>query len=116
MVCELVGILPPQAVECIAPLIPKPKGGYRDICIFSALVRVRLRARRSLCDAWSAAHAESFFVAGTSRSTVDVAWRSAIKSEAAAAAAGECSALIIWDLETYFQSIRHQELLYRGRA
>ena len=26
MACQLVGILPPQAVECIAPLIPKPKG------------------------------------------------------------------------------------------
>ena len=56
MACELVGVLPPQAVECIASLIPKPKGRYRNICLFAALVWVCLRARRPLCDAWSAAH------------------------------------------------------------
>ena len=53
---ELVAF-PSQALCSVGPLIGKPKGGERVVCILAALAKLWARVRRRTVVAWEAAKA-----------------------------------------------------------
>ena len=112
--CELAGMYPPQLDAVTAPLLPKKDGAFRDIGITPGVVRVHAKARRSFCDEWEVRQGSSIFDAGPKRGAIEAVWRLAVSTEAAVCA-GKCAATVSWDLEAFFQAVRHGPLLRRAQ-
>ena len=104
--CELSGMYPPQLDAVMAPLIPKKDGAFRDIGITPGVVRVHAKARRRYCDEGEVRQGSSIFDAGPKRGAIEAVWRLAVRTEAAVCA-GKRAATVPWDLEAFFQAVRH---------
>ena len=111
-VCEMVGDMPGQLRRILFTLLPKPKGGFRPIAIFVSLYRLWARARRQLVAKWMASFDRPYFLCGKGRSLVDGVWRQAVRSEAGVAA-GSSAALVLWDMDAFFERFDLRLLQHR---
>lgn len=113
--CELLGVMPRQAASLLMPLIDKPKGGLRNITVFSAFYRLWERVRRPCAEEWLQANQRPWNACGAGRSPEDVVWRQACRAEAAVGEGGH-SAGGLWDLRKYYETIQLDTLESRARA
>ena len=114
-VAELLGAMPEQISLITMPLIDKSSGGYRGIGILPAFYRVWTKARRPLAQAWEAGNLRSYWSATAANSPVDTVWRQAARQEAAVAE-GEEAAVLLYDLEAFYETMDRQLILERARA
>ena len=82
--CEVAGTFPPQVSDAQAPLIPKKKGGYRDLCLLPSFQRVGFKARRPYADSWERDHDAPYFTVGKAKAAPDSVWKAALLAEAGA--------------------------------
>ncbi len=111
---ELLGDLPRQLKLVTMPLLAKPQGGYRAIGMMAALYRVWAKARRIEATAWEQAHARSYWSADRGNAPIDTVWRQEARQEAKVSM-GEQAAAIIYDMESFFETIDRTLLLRRAR-
>ncbi len=111
---EAVGVWPSQTALVTMPLIGKARGGYRGIGKMAALYRVWSKARRPEADKWEAAHDRPFFAAAAGAGPVDAVHRQSMRQEASAAAGG-AAAIILEDLEAFYEGIDRQRLLQEAQ-
>eukprot|EP00974_Lingulodinium_polyedra_P043341 4162352-Lingulodinium_polyedra.AAC.1 len=64
---EAIGLPPMQAAYLMYVLVPKPKGGFRGICVFSGLVRLWQFLARPQWDGWIRANDRAFYSCGRMR-------------------------------------------------
>ncbi len=111
---ELLGSLPVQISLVTMPLIGKAQGGYRAIGMVAAVLRVWARARRHLADAWEDKHRRSFWSADKGNSPLDTVWRQEVRQEAAVSD-GRQGAALLYDLDSFYETIDRDLLLQRAR-
>ncbi len=97
------------------PLIGKPKGGHRAIGKLAALHRVWAKARRPLAAAWEAEHDRPYFAAAAGVGPIDAVYRQAMRQEAACAN-GDAAAVILEDMESFYETINRDLLLVEAQA
>ena len=73
--CEAVGVI-------LVVLIPKSDGGRRPIGLFPTLIRIWMRCRLEIAQAWVASHDGSFFYAGPCKGADVAAWKQSLLAEA----------------------------------
>ncbi len=111
---EAAGKWPSQTALVTMPLIGKPRGGYRGIGKMPALYRIWSKARRPEAVAWEAKHERPFFAASAGAGPIDAVYRQAMRQEAAVASGG-AAAVILEDLEAFYESIDRERLLDEAR-
>ncbi len=111
---ERSAIWPTQTSLVTMPLIGKPRGGYRGIGKLTGLYRIWSKARRSEAVAWEARNDRPFFAASAGAGPVDAVHRQAMRQEAAVAS-GEAAAVVLEDLEAFYESIDRGRLLEAAR-
>ncbi len=112
---ELLGDLPQQLKLVTMPLMAKPQGGYRAIGMMTALYRVWAKARRVEATAWEEKHARSYWSADRGNAPADTIWRQEARQEARVSD-GDQAAAIIYDMESFFETIDRALLLHRART
>ncbi len=113
-IVERTGELPRQLTAIAMPMLAKPRGGHRAVATFVSLYRLWTRIRREDVREWECTVDRPYFAAASGRSPQDAVWRQAAQAEAAVAK-GECSAALLWDVASFFESIRRRPLWYRAR-
>ncbi len=113
--CELLGNLPRQARLVVTPLLEKPKGGFRPIAIYVSLYRLWAKARRDVAARWEASNARPFFSSSRGNGPLDTTWRQGVRQEARVSSGG-ASACVMWDLESFYESVDRERLLRRAEA
>ncbi len=111
---ERTGELPPQLALIPMPMLEKPRGGHRAIANFASLYRLWTRLRREEVRRWEQKNDRCYVAAGKGRSPQDSVWRQAARAEAAVGR-GEQSASLLWDLSSFFETIRRRPLWYKVR-
>ncbi len=101
---------PTQTSLVTMPLIGKPRGGHRGIGKMTALYRVWSKARRPEAVAWEAKHDRPYFAAAAGAGPIDAVHRQAMRQEAAVAS-GDAAAVVLEDLEAFYESIDRARLL-----
>ena len=99
---EEAAAFPEQLALLPFPMLRKPRGGWRAVCIFPLPYRLWTRARSHLFRGWEEAHARPFFACGKGRSAESTVWRQSLKAEAAVAA-GEDAASVLLDGHKFFK-------------
>ncbi len=112
---ELIGYLPRQARLVVTPLLEKPKGGFRPIAVYVSLYRLWAKARRDIAAEWETSNARSFFSSTKGNGPLDTTWRQGVRQETKVSSGG-ASACIMWDLETFYESVDRERLLQRAIA
>ncbi len=114
LVVEYLGHLPGQLRFTVMPLIAKARGGHRAIASLVSLYRLWSRLRREEARKWEAAHDRPYLAAGKGRGPQDAVWRQAARAEAASGAKRQV-ATALWDLASFFETIRRVPLWHRAR-
>ncbi len=113
-IMERSGEMPPQLAMVPMPMLEKPRGGHRAIANFASLYRLWTRLRREVVRQWEHSNEREYFAAGKGRSPHDTVWRQAARAEAAVSR-GEQSAAVLWDLASFFETIRREPLWHKAR-
>ena len=114
MACERVGCWPHGIWVVLIVLLPKPDGGLRPIGLFPTVVRIWMRARSRIAQAWEAAHASPLLFGGKGMGAQRAAWVAAFQAEAAACdQLSHVTALL--DLVKAFERIPHAHLVRAAR-
>ncbi len=113
-IMERTGEMPSQLALIPMPMLEKPRGGHRAIANFASLYRLWTRIRREVVRQWEQRNEREYFAAGTGRSPHDTVWRQAARAEAAVSR-GEQSASVLWDLASFFETIRREPLWHKAR-
>ncbi len=111
--CELLGNLPKQARLVVTPLLEKPKGGFRPIAIYVSLYRLWAKARREAAADWESANSRPFFSSSKGNGPLDTTWRQGVRQERKVSRGG-ASACLLWDLESFYESVDRERLLRRA--
>jgi hypothetical protein len=98
-----------------APLLEKPQGGFRPVCIYTSLYRLWAKARQPIATEWEARHQRQYLSAAAGNGPADTAWRQAVRQEAAVSSGGE-SATLLWDLEGFFERVDRARLMERAQS
>ncbi len=114
LVIEYLGHLPRQLRFAVMPLIAKARGGHRGIASLVGLYRLWARLRREATRAWEAANDRPYFAAGKGRGPQDAVWRQAARAEAAVSTRRQ-AATVLWDLSSFFETVRRVPLWHRAR-
>ncbi len=112
-ICELMGAMPRQCGLVTAPLLEKPKGGYRPICIYSSLYRLWAKARQPVAAKWEAEFPRPFLSAAAGNGPGDTTWRQAVRQEASVSQGG-AAATLLWDLDGFFERVDRERLMRRA--
>jgi hypothetical protein len=80
---EVLGSWPRGIGVILVALLPKPGGGLRPIGLLPSLVRVWMRIRLPVAQAWQVANDRSYFYAGPSKGATVAAWRQSARAELA---------------------------------
>ena len=83
VLCETLGIWPKAIGVIIVVLIPKADGGRRPIGLFPNFVRLWMRIRLPLAQAWIAENEHPFFYAGPCKGADVAAWKQSLLAESA---------------------------------
>ena len=107
---EAIGVLPQQAMQVFICLIPKPISGTRPIGLYQSTFRLWGKARKSIVADWESSICDNgIFAAGKHKSSLDVAWRVAMKKELASSS-NLSYAAVFWDLYKCYELIKHDVL------
>jgi hypothetical protein len=114
LVVEYLGVLPAQLGLTVMPLIGKVRGGHRAIATLVSLYRLWTRLRRDEARKWEMEHDRSWMAAGKGRGPHDAVWRQAARAEAAVGRR-QHAATLLWDMKSFFETIRRVPLWHRAR-
>ena len=114
MLAELLGRWPATMGIVIIALLPKPDGGRRPIGLFPALVRLWMRIRLPVAQAWQAAHDRPYFYAGPAKGATVAAWKQAARAELGCSV-GLDYGIVLLDLVKAFERIPHDWLVRQAR-
>ncbi len=106
---------PAQVTLTTMPLIDKPKGGHRTIGKLAALYRTWAKARRPLAAEWEVNNDRPFFAASAGIGPIDAVYKQALRQEAACAN-GEAAAVILEDMEAFYEGIDRDALIAEAQA
>ena len=84
MLAELVGQWPKMIGIVIIALLPKAGGGNRPIGLCPSLIRLWMRLRLPVAQAWQAANDRPYFFAGEAKGADVAAWKQAARAEISA--------------------------------
>ena len=84
MLAELVGQWPQKIGIVIIALLPKAGGGNRPIGLCPSLIRLWMRIRLPVAQAWQAANDRPYFFAGEAKGADVAAWKQAARAEISA--------------------------------
>ena len=84
MLAEVLGKWPDALGVVLVVLLPKADGGHRPIGLLPSLVRLWMRIRLPVAQAWQAAHERPFFYAGPAKGALVAAWKQSARAELAA--------------------------------
>ncbi len=101
---------PAAASLTTVTLIDKKAGGHRGIANFTSLYRMWSKSRKPWAQDWEDRHQRPFFAASRGVGPIDAVYRQALKHEAAVADGLE-SAVLLEDLESFFESINRGILM-----
>ena len=109
---EARGSLPKSMCAVAYFLFGKPNGGLRAIGSMTAVYRVwaKSRAHRAAC--WEASRRDPYFATG---SCIDEVWRQSCQAEVATQS-GLVAAGIYWDLTSFLETVKPDDLLQRLHA
>ncbi len=113
--CELIGRMPSRLNLVTTPLLEKPKGGYRPIAVYTSLYRLWAKARAPVARAWEEAHTRAYLSAARGNGPTDTTWRQAVRQESSVSGGGS-AATILWDLESFFETVDRERLYRRAEA
>ncbi len=113
--CELLGTMPRQCRLVTAPLLEKPTGGFRPVCIYASLYRLWAKARQPVAAEWEARHQRQYLSASAGNGPTDTVWRQAVKQETSVSGGG-VAATLLWDLEGFFEKIDRARLMERAQS
>ncbi len=113
-VLEITARLPPQTRLTTMPLIGKSRGGHRTVGSLPSNYRLWTRSRKGMVADWEASNDRAFIAAGTGRGPQDAVWRQAARTEAMARKGGY-AATLLWDMASYYESLRRLPLWHRAR-
>ncbi len=114
LIIEYLGRLPYQLGLTVMPLIGKARGGHRAIASLVSLYRLWVRMRREEVRRWEAANDRAYIAAGKGRGPQDAVWRQAARAEAAVATRRQ-AATLLWDMASFFETIRRVPLWHKAR-
>eukprot|EP00959_Pyramimonas_sp_CCMP1952_P309368 6474159-Pyramimonas_sp.AAC.1 len=83
-------------------MLAKASGGFRPIGLFVGTYRHWGRARRHFAEEWGGGLAAVFFWCGRFKSSSDVVWRRALRSEESVSCQ-EVSASVLWDMYKFYE-------------
>ncbi len=112
---ETAGRWPAAASLTTVTLIDKKTGGHRGVANFASPYRVWSKARKRWAQDWEDGNQRSYFAASRGVGPVDAVYRQALKHEAAVADGRE-SAVLLEDLESFFESIDRDILMHEAVA
>ena len=107
---ELAGKWPQHIGIVIIALLPKPDGGRRPIGLFPSLVRLWMRVRLTVAQAWQTAHERPYFYAGPAKGADVAAWKQAARAELGAALNVDYGVVLL-DLVKAFERVPHDWLV-----
>eukprot|EP00973_Karenia_brevis_P036121 4981213-Karenia_brevis.AAC.1 len=83
LAAEALGRWPVCIGVILIVLLPKPDGGRRPIGLFPTLIRVWMRIRLQVAQAWMLANDRSYMYAGPAKGADVAAWKQALLAETA---------------------------------
>jgi hypothetical protein len=83
IMAELLGAWPIAIGVILIALLPKAEGGLRPIGLLPSLVRLWMRIRLPVAQAWQLSHERPYFYAGPAMGATVAAWRQAARAELA---------------------------------
>jgi hypothetical protein len=107
---EVLGSWPRGIGVILVALLQKPGGGLRPIGLLTSLVRVWMRIRVPVAQAWQVANDRSFFYAGPSKGATVAAWRQSARAELAKGLAAPYVSLQL-DLAKAFERVSWDRLV-----
>ncbi len=113
-VLEITARLPPQTRLTTMPLIGKTRGGHRTVGSLPSNYRLWTRSRKGMIAEWEARNERAFIAAGSGRGPQDAVWRQAARAESMARKGGY-AATLLWDMASYYESLRRVPLWHRAR-
>ena len=114
ILAELLGEWPRAIGVVVIVLLPKPQGGYRPIGLFPTLVRLWMRVRLPVAQAWQAANERAYFYAGPLKGAQVAAWKQAARAEMCKSK-GLDYATVLLDLIKAFDAIPHDWLVTQAK-
>ena len=113
MTCEACGQLPDNVISPLVVLIPKPKGGFRPIGIFTSIERLWAKVRRWHADKWQRDNFRHYLACAKGCGAADLVWRQTLSAEQSAHSQRQYAA-VLWDLKEFFDHIDHRILWQRA--
>ena len=105
----------PASVGCIIIiLLPKPDGGRRPIGLFPTIIRVWMKARLEIAQAWLIINDRSYFYAGPAKGADVAAWKQALVAETSHSAKMDYACVLL-DLVKAFDSIPFDWLVIQAK-
>ena len=104
--CECLGTMPTNMRQNTVALLPKPKGGFRPIGIYTSLERVWARARSPLIRKWEAKNRRKYLACAKGSGAADAVWAQAVTAESGVG----CKKHVVggcWDLRAFYDNINH---------
>ena len=115
MMAEMLGRWPDMIGAVIIALLPKLGGGNRPIGLCPSLIRLWMRMRLSVAQAWQSANDRPYFFAGEAKGADVAAWQQAARAEAGICD-GPTHAVALLDLVKAFDSIPWDWLVRQAAA
>ncbi len=112
---EASGRWPTAASLTTVTLIDKKSGGHRGIANLTSTYRIWSKARKPWAQRWEDANQRPFFAASRGVGPIDAVYRQALKHEAAVAEGRE-SAVLLDNLENFFEAIDREVLVREAQA
>ena len=95
MLAELLGRWPTNIGVVIVALIPKSDGGRRPIGLCPTLIRLWMRIRLPVAQAWQSAHDRQLFFAGEDKGADIAAFKQTARAEVSAMEGGEYAVALL---------------------
>ncbi len=107
---EVAGRWPTASKLITVTLIDKRLGGHRGVANLTSMYRVWSKSRKPWAQQWEERNHRSYFAAAAGIGPVDAVYRQALEHEAAAAD-GLSSAVVLDDLESFFETVDREMLM-----